>query len=199
MSTGNRSEQTWALIAGGGTAGHLLPGLAVARALVARGHDRVSIHFVGGDRGVEAELVPAAGFTSTMLPGRGHPAPAHPRQRRGGPGLVRALFDAIGLVRRRRPPSWSCSAATPASPVRLAAVVWRVPLVLLEQNARPAPPTGCSRRFASGLRGVVPETDLPRAVVTGNPLRAEIAGGRRGPRPRPPRRRRARRSPADRT
>ena len=63
---------TWALVAGGGTAGHLLPGLAVAEALVARGHERSSIHFVGSDRGVEAELVPAAGFGLDELPGRGH-------------------------------------------------------------------------------------------------------------------------------
>ena len=42
---------TFALVAGGGTAGHLLPGLAVAEALVARGHERSSIHFVGSDRG----------------------------------------------------------------------------------------------------------------------------------------------------
>ena len=65
------AERTWALIAGGGTAGHLLPGVAVARALVAAGHDPASIHFVGAERGPEATLVPEAGFTVDVLPGRG--------------------------------------------------------------------------------------------------------------------------------
>ena len=41
---------TWAIIAGGGTAGHVVPGLAVAHALVARGHPAESIHWVGGRR-----------------------------------------------------------------------------------------------------------------------------------------------------
>ena len=63
------SESTWAIIAGGGAAGHLLPGLAVAQALVERGHDPSTIHFVGSDRGVEATLVPNAGFTLDELPG----------------------------------------------------------------------------------------------------------------------------------
>ena len=54
------SEPTWALIAGGGTAGHLLPGLSVARALVAGGRDPSTIHFVGAERGPEQELVPAS-------------------------------------------------------------------------------------------------------------------------------------------
>jgi len=62
---------TYALVAGGGTAGHVLPGLAVAQALVDRGHDRSSIHFVGSERGLERTLVPEAGFVVTLLPGRG--------------------------------------------------------------------------------------------------------------------------------
>ena len=45
--------RTWAVIAGGGTAGHVLPGLSVARELVRRGHDADTIHFVGADRGIE--------------------------------------------------------------------------------------------------------------------------------------------------
>jgi UDP-N-acetylglucosamine:LPS N-acetylglucosamine transferase len=40
---------TWAIVAGGGTAGHTLPGLAVAQALVARGHPAEGIHFVGSE------------------------------------------------------------------------------------------------------------------------------------------------------
>ena len=62
---------TFALIVGGGTAGHVLPGLAIARALVARGHEPESIHFVGSTRGMENALVPPAGFGLTTLPGRG--------------------------------------------------------------------------------------------------------------------------------
>ena len=65
------ATETWAIVAGGGTAGHLLPGLSVARALVERGRDPETIHFVGASRGPEAELVHEAGFTVDVLPGRG--------------------------------------------------------------------------------------------------------------------------------
>ena len=59
------------LIAGGGTAGHVVPGVSIGEALVDSGWPRDMIHFVGSRRGVENELVPAAGFGLTALPGRG--------------------------------------------------------------------------------------------------------------------------------
>ena len=52
------------LMAGGGTGGHVIPALAVARELKRRGHD---VFFVGTDRGVEARLVPAAGFQLELI------------------------------------------------------------------------------------------------------------------------------------
>ena len=51
-------NRVWAVVAGGGTAGHVLPALAVARRLVERGHPRETIRFVGSARGLEARLVP---------------------------------------------------------------------------------------------------------------------------------------------
>ena len=108
---------TFALVAGGGTAGHVLPGLAVARALVARGHDPATIHFVGSERGLEATLVPEAGFGLTVLPGRGI-------QRRFTLDNVAAVWGLLQAVDPGRSAScagagprwcWS-SAATPAWP-----------------------------------------------------------------------------------
>ena len=98
-----RPSSTFAVIAGGGTAGHVLPGLAIARALVARGHDVEAIHMVGSERGLEARLVPEAGFPLTLLPGRGI-------ERRLSLGAIRSVLEivvavgqAIGLLRRLRP------------------------------------------------------------------------------------------------
>src|SRR4051794_14935704 len=65
------APRRWAVIAGGGTGGHVMPALAVGQALVAAGHDPATIHFVGAKRGIEAKLVPEAGFGITLLPGRG--------------------------------------------------------------------------------------------------------------------------------
>ena len=59
------------LISGGGTGGHVFPALALADELVARGHARDRIRFVGAARGLEATAVPAAGYEIDLLPGRG--------------------------------------------------------------------------------------------------------------------------------
>ena len=61
----------WLIVAGGGTAGHIVPGIVVAQELVRRGVDPKAIHFVGSERGIERTLVPDAGFDVTLLSGRG--------------------------------------------------------------------------------------------------------------------------------
>ena len=86
-------SETFAVIAGGGTAGHVIPGLAVAGELVARGHAADTILWVGSERGLEATLVPPTGFPLHVLPGRGI-------QRRLTLANVGAL---LGSLRRRRP------------------------------------------------------------------------------------------------
>ena len=63
----------FAVIAGGGTAGHVHPGIAVARALVDRGRATEEILYVGSERGIEHELVPPAGFDLVTLAGKGIP------------------------------------------------------------------------------------------------------------------------------
>ncbi len=165
---------TWALIAGGGTAGHLLPGISVARELVARGHRPDSIHFVGASRGIEAELVPEAGFTITLLPGRGVQRRLTWENVAAIRGLVAAVGSAIGLVRRRRPAVVLTLGGFASVACALAAVIWRVPLVVAEQNARAGAANRLVARFARSCAVPFDETDLPRAVVTGNPVRDEI-------------------------
>jgi undecaprenyldiphospho-muramoylpentapeptide beta-N-acetylglucosaminyltransferase len=174
MSTTPSGDPTWAVIAGGGTAGHLLPGLAVARELVARGHSASSVHFVGAQRGIEAELVPAAGFDITLLPGRGVQRRLTLDNVGAVLGLARAAVQALRLVRRRRPAVVLALGGFASAAVALAAVLWRVPLVIAEQNARAGAANRLVARFASACAVPFPETDLPRATVTGNPVREEI-------------------------
>jgi UDP-N-acetylglucosamine--N-acetylmuramyl-(pentapeptide) pyrophosphoryl-undecaprenol N-acetylglucosamine transferase len=71
LSPAARRPQPYALIAGGGTGGHVVPAIAIARALVAAGHPAETIQFVGSARAMERTLVPEAGFDITLLPGRG--------------------------------------------------------------------------------------------------------------------------------
>jgi UDP-N-acetylglucosamine:LPS N-acetylglucosamine transferase len=171
---GADDRRTWALIAGGGTAGHLLPGLALARALVATGHEPASLHFVGSVRGPESVLVPQAGFTVDVLPGRGIQRRLTPANLGAVVDLVRALVRGVGLVRRHRPAVVVVLGGYASAACGLGAVLHRVPIVLLEQNKRAGAVNRLLRRVAKAAAVSFAGTDLPRAVVTGNPLRPEI-------------------------
>lgn len=168
------ADGTFACIAGGGTAGHLLPGLAVAEALVERGHARGAIHFVGGSHGPEATMVPEAGFPLTTLPGRGIPRRVSLASIAAAFGVARGVLSGIGLIRRLRPQVVVVLGGYAAVPCTIGAILWRVPMVVMEQNARAGAANRLAGRFAKAAAVPFDDTDLPRAVLTGNPVRPEI-------------------------
>ena len=172
---------TWAIIAGGGTAGHVVPGLAVAHALVARGHPATSIHWVGGRRWSEGEVVAAAGFEATLLPGRGIQRRLTTDNIAAVWGLTRAGAQALSLVRARRPAVVLAMGGYASVTCALAAAALRVPLVVAEQNAVPGASNRLVGRFAKACAVPFPGTPLPRATVTGNPVRSEILAVDRSP------------------
>ncbi|MDE0236210.1 MAG: undecaprenyldiphospho-muramoylpentapeptide beta-N-acetylglucosaminyltransferase [bacterium] len=168
------SAPVWAVIAGGGTAGHVHPGLAVARALVRRGHQPESIHFVGSARGVERDLVPAAGFELTLLPGRGIKRQLTWQNLKSAAGLAQAVVQAVGLLRRLRPAVVLGLGGYASVPCALAALLLRIPLVVTEQNAVPGLANRWAGRWARAAAVSFPGTKLRRAVLTGNPVRDEV-------------------------
>lgn len=168
------AQHVYALLAGGGTAGHVIPGLAVARALVARGHDPSSLVFVGSERGIEARLVPEAGFPLVALPGRGIQRRLTPANIRAAAGILFAMGKGIALVRRRRPNVVVVVGGYASVGPAVGAVLWRVPIVITEQNAKAGLANRLAGRFAKASAVPFPETDLPRKVVAGNPVRPEI-------------------------
>ena len=163
------------LIAAGGTAGHIFPGLAVAARL--RDRHGAEVRFVGRAGGQEASLVPAAGFALATVEAR-------PFQRRLSLGAVRAPLTALRASRRVRGMLRGADVAVgmggyASVPLALAARHERVPLVLHEQNAVP----GLANRLAGRWARVVAlsfaeaGSRLPRrtrTVVTGNPIRDAI-------------------------
>src|SRR5215212_1944315 len=109
------------VIAAGGTAGHVVPALAVAEALRADGHDVV---FVGGER-AEAELVPAAGFELRQIAAKG--------LSRTNP--FAAAGAAARILRAEGTDVVLGGGGYVAGPVGLAAVARRIPLVLSESDS----------------------------------------------------------------
>jgi UDP-N-acetylglucosamine--N-acetylmuramyl-(pentapeptide) pyrophosphoryl-undecaprenol N-acetylglucosamine transferase len=162
------------VIAGGGTGGHVVPALAIGRALVARGHPPSEVHFVGSSRGIESRLVPAAGFPLTLLPGRGIARRLSVANVRAVWGLVRAVARAFALLARGRPRVVVSVGGYASVPCAVAAATLRVPIIVHEQNAVPGAANRLAGRFARACAVSYPGTSLPRARVTGNPVRPEI-------------------------
>ncbi len=162
------------IITGGGTAGHTNPGIAVAEALVSAGVGRDEIHFVGGLRGNEGELVPSAGFSIDLLPGRGIQRKLTPANIGSVLGLLAGFVKGFAIVAKRKPRAVLCLGGYAAFAASAAAVILRVPLVVTEQNARASAVNRLFGRFATVCALPFPDTDLPKGVLTGNPIRAAI-------------------------
>jgi UDP-N-acetylglucosamine--N-acetylmuramyl-(pentapeptide) pyrophosphoryl-undecaprenol N-acetylglucosamine transferase len=171
------------LIAGGGTGGHVYPGIAVAEEL-RRIRPDAEVLFIGGRRGVEAQAVPESGFRIRFVQTRGLPRRAWWRW----PGAVLTnligFIQALVIVALERPSVVLGTGGYVSGPVSLAAVMLRRPLILQEQNSIP----GLANRW---LARVADEVHLSfteaRAYfarkdnlkVTGNPVRSYILGGDR--------------------
>lgn len=171
----------WAVITGGGTAGHVTPGLAVARALVERGHPPETIHWVGSMRGIEGPMVREAGFDVTLLPGRGIQRRLTAENLAAVWGLTRAGRESLAFIRRERPAVVLAMGGWASVSCALAAGALGVPVVVAEQNAVPSASNRLVGRFAKACAVPFAGTPLPRAVVTGNPVRSEILAADRSP------------------
>ena len=173
--TAPTTSSTFAIVTGGGTAGHVLPALAIADALMAAGHPREAIHYAGAERGIEAQLVPPTGYPMTLMPLRGFQRRLSLDNLRAVADLLRSLVQALRLLGRLRPSVVIAVGGYASGAVGLAAVVRRVPIVVAEQNLVPGAANRLLGRFARASAVSFPGTDLPRAVVTGNPIRGEVA------------------------
>ena len=177
--------RAWAVIAGGGTGGHLYPGLAVAHELVARGHEPATLRFVGARRGVEARARALEGFPSTLLPGRGLSrrlsAASLLVNVEAAVGVVAAIVMAVGYFARWRPAVVVSLGGYAGLPCVVAATIWRVPVVVVNVDAVPGSANRLAARVAAVCAVGSPDVRLPRAVFTGAPVRGAMAGIDRSP------------------
>jgi UDP-N-acetylglucosamine--N-acetylmuramyl-(pentapeptide) pyrophosphoryl-undecaprenol N-acetylglucosamine transferase len=175
------SRPIFALLAGGGTGGHTYPAIALAQALVERGHPPSSIRFVGARRGPEGRVVTEAGFGIDLLPGRGLQRRLTPANVGVVAQSVVAFVRAIALVRRARPQVVVGFGGYASLPCLVAASLWRVPRVVHEQDAAPGLANRIAVRLGAQPAISLPGTPLPGAVLTGNPVRHEFRELARGP------------------
>ncbi len=150
----------------------------MAEALVAAGHAPEDIEFVGSTRGQDREALGGRGFPLTLLPGRGIVRRLSLRDTMdnvvAAVELVGAAADALRLVRRTRPRVVVSVGGYASVAAAAAAVVLRVPLVLVNVDAVPGAANRLFGRFARASAVGWPGTPLPRSVVTGTPVRPAI-------------------------
>ncbi len=163
------------VMAGGGTGGHVIPSLAVGRELRSRGHE---VFFVGTDKGVEARMVPAAGFELQLIRIGGLKRVGFLQRLATLGQLPLSTLQMYGLLRRRRTSAVFSMGGYAAGPVVMAALAAGSPLVVMEPNAVPGFTNRRIGRFVTRALVSFPETSRyfrrGRTEVTGLPVRAEF-------------------------
>ncbi len=168
-----RPGLTSVLLAGGGSAGHVSPLLALADCLRRRDPD-LRVTTLGTTGGLEQRLVPARGYELRTIPKVAFP-------RRPGaalvrlPGALKAAVDAAGAaIDETRPEVVVGFGGYVSTPAYLAARRRRIPIVIHEQNARPGLANRLGARMTRFVATTFASTALPHASVIGMPLRREI-------------------------
>jgi UDP-N-acetylglucosamine--N-acetylmuramyl-(pentapeptide) pyrophosphoryl-undecaprenol N-acetylglucosamine transferase len=163
------------MMAGGGSGGHVVPLVAVARELASRGHQCI---FVGTRNGFEAKLVPPAGFPLEFIEIGGLKRVGLTRTVRTMVQLPLSVRKVFRLLAEHRPSAVFSMGGYAAGPVVLAALAKRIPLVVMEPNAMPGITNRKIGRFVTRALLSFPEAArfFPRgkSEVTGLPVRAEF-------------------------
>jgi UDP-N-acetylglucosamine--N-acetylmuramyl-(pentapeptide) pyrophosphoryl-undecaprenol N-acetylglucosamine transferase len=163
-----------ALIAGGGTGGHVIPAIAIARELQAQ--FGAEVLFVGTARGIENRLVPAAGFPLKLVKVGALKNVSLVTRLRTAFDLPRAIFAASGMISAFKPTVVIGVGGYASGPAMLAAVTRGVPTLAFEPNFVPGFANKVVAKFVSAAAVHFPETAryFRNAHVTGVPIRRDF-------------------------
>ncbi|MBI4908255.1 MAG: undecaprenyldiphospho-muramoylpentapeptide beta-N-acetylglucosaminyltransferase [Acidobacteria bacterium] len=160
---------------GGGTGGHVIPAIAVARELRRRGH---SVFFIGTREGLESRLVPPENFPIDYISIGGLKRVGWKRTMKTLWQLPLAVMRCIGLIRERKPAAVFSMGGFVAGPATIAAWLMRKPIVLMEPNAIPGMVNRrigrIARRALLSFAEAAPFFPADRLEMTGLPVRSEF-------------------------
>ena len=172
----NGADPPRILIAGGGTGGHLFPGIAVARELLTRNPAAI-VSFVGTAAGIEARVIPREGFDLDLIRSSGVKGKSIGSRVRGVSILPLSAVDAWRVLTRRRPSLVIGVGGFSSGPIVLLASMRGMKTMVLEQNAVPGLTNRLLARFVDAA-AVTWEATLPffkgRGFVSGNPVRSQF-------------------------
>ncbi|MDX2380185.1 MAG: UDP-N-acetylglucosamine--N-acetylmuramyl-(pentapeptide) pyrophosphoryl-undecaprenol N-acetylglucosamine transferase [Acidimicrobiia bacterium] len=167
-------SQLHAVVTGGGTAGHVLPALAVAEALVGAGHDPATIRYVGAQRGIETELLPETQFPYTFHDVVGLQRSLTRRNLAFVPKMFRSSRDAVREFRANRPQVVVSVGGYASMPSVFAARRLGIPIVVVSYDHTPGRASRLSAHAAAACAVAFDDSPLPRATMTGAPVRQAI-------------------------
>jgi UDP-N-acetylglucosamine:LPS N-acetylglucosamine transferase len=148
------------------------------------GHEQATLRFVGSRRGVEAKTRALEGFPVTLLPGRGLSRRLSARSLLANAGAFAGCLAAVAMAIRSfahwRPAVVVSLGGYASLPCVVAAAVWRAPVIVVNVDAVPGAVNRWASRVAVACAVSSPAVALPRAVVTGVPVRADMARVQRG-------------------
>ena len=165
------------LIAGGGTGGHLFPGIALAEEVVTR-HHKNEVVFVGTEKGLEARVVPQAGFPLEFIRAQGLKGKGLWQFIKGLLALPMAFIASFRILQRHRPDVVVGVGGYSSGPVVMAAWMMGIPTAVQEQNALPGFTNKTLGKFVKvvftafeGARAFFPEG---KVHLVGNPIRRKL-------------------------
>jgi UDP-N-acetylglucosamine--N-acetylmuramyl-(pentapeptide) pyrophosphoryl-undecaprenol N-acetylglucosamine transferase len=165
------------LIAGGGTGGHLFPGMAVAEEFLDRDPTN-QVLFVGTERGIEARAVPAAGYRLELISAAGVRGKGGLNQLKAVAMMLYGYAQSRKVLKEFRPDFVLGVGGYASLPMVLAARGMQVPCFIHEQNAIPGMTNKLLARFATQVFITLEESakffPKEKILVTGNPLRRQI-------------------------
>ncbi len=166
------------VIAGGGTGGHLFPGIALAEELLTRAPNRHDVLFVGTEKGIESRVIPQSGWKLECIEITGLKNVGFWKFLKGTWGLPKSVIQALSILRKYKPDVVVGVGGYASGPVAVAAWVLGIPIGVQEQNAFPGYTNRMLGYFAEVIFTAFPEASrhLPKDKVQmlGTPIRRKL-------------------------
>lgn len=168
------------IIAGGGTGGHLFPGLAVAEEFKSR-YKKTEIIFVGTECGIEARIIPREGYTIKFLRAEGFVGVSFPRKIKAIVKMIISLRDSYRIIQNVKPDIMIGVGGYASGVIMLTASILSIPTIILEQNCIPGLTNRILGKFAKAIcvtyQESIPYFPKEKTYLTGNPVRVKILRG----------------------
>lgn len=165
------------VIAGGGTGGHIYPGIALAQELQKR-FPQWGIVFIGTKKGLEAKIVPREGFQFKTIDVEGLKGSSIRQILKASIKLPRSVYQAVRMLKELNPIAVLGTGGYASGPVVYAAYLMRIPTIILEPNIYPGLTNCLLSKSVDKIAICFSETEkfFPKGktVLTGNPVRQEI-------------------------